>query len=274
MRRDGSGPHYGAPVPDFDERFPGTDLDPAVWTASYLPAWSSRAKSAATYAVGGGALRLSIPPEQGLWCPDLHETPLRVSAVQSANRSGPIGSTDGQQPFRDGLLVREEQPTVLGFTPFHGHVAVSCRAALSPRSMFSAWLVGLEDRPERCGEICVVEIFGDALATDADRRPTARYGCGVHAFRDPDLVEDFAAPTVALDVARTHTYAMTWTADGVDFLLDGALVRSTTQSPGYPLLLILGLFDFPDRATAAQRDGEPPPTPELVVERVWGQPPA
>jgi hypothetical protein len=275
MRRDGSGPHYGAPVADFDERFTGPDLDPAVWTASYLPAWSSRAESAATYAVGGGELRLSIPPGQGLWCPDLHESPLRVSAVQSANRSGPVGSTDGQQPFRDGLLVREEQPTVLGFTPYHGQVAVSCRATLGPRSMFSAWMVGLEDRPERCGEICVVEVFGDALSTDTDGRPTAQYGCGVHAFRDPGLVEDFAAPTIAVDVASTHTYGVSWTVDGVDFLLDGALVRSTAQSPRYPMQLILGVFDFPDRATAAQREGrEQPPTPELVVERVWGRPPS
>jgi hypothetical protein len=259
-------------VPDFDERFAGPDLDPAVWTSSYLPAWSSPAASAATYAVAGGALHLSIPPEQGLWCPDLHPTPLRVSAVQSANRSGPVGSTEGQQPFRDGLVVREEQPTVLGFTPARGEVAVTCRARLDPRSMFSAWMVGLEDRPERCGEICHVEVFGDALATDAAGRPTARYGCGVHAFRDPDLVEDFAAPTAVLDVGSPHTYGARWTADGIDFVLDGAVVRSTAQSPAYPMQLILAVFDFPDRATDAQRAGrEPAPTPELVVERVTGR---
>ena len=258
-------------VPDFDERFAGPDLDPAVWTASYLPAWSSRAASAATYTVGRDGLRLTIPPEQGLWCPDLHETPLRVSAVQSGNRSGPAGSTDGQQPFRDGLVVREEQPTVLGFTPFRGEVAVTCRATLGRRSMFSAWMVGLEDRPERCGEICIVEIFGDALTTAPS--PIARYGCGVHRFRDPGLVEDFAAPAVSVDVTRTHTYAAVWTADGVAFTLDGELVRTTPQSPAYPMQLILGLFDFPDRATDAQREGrEPPPTPELVVERVAGRP--
>jgi hypothetical protein len=45
----------------FDERFDGSDLDRAIWTTSYLPAWSSRAESAATYAVSDGALRLSIP---------------------------------------------------------------------------------------------------------------------------------------------------------------------------------------------------------------------
>ncbi len=102
---------------ELDERFAGDALDPGVWFPWYLPHWSSRAAAAATHTVGGGELRLTIPPEQGLWCPDLHETPMRVSAVQSANRSGLVGSTDGQQPFRDGLVVCEEQPTVLGFTP-------------------------------------------------------------------------------------------------------------------------------------------------------------
>jgi hypothetical protein len=47
----------------FDEGFQGNALDTAVWTPSYLPAWSSRAEASATYEVSDGALRLSIPPE-------------------------------------------------------------------------------------------------------------------------------------------------------------------------------------------------------------------
>ena len=27
--------------------------------------------------------------------------------------------------------------------------------------MFSAWMVGLEVEPDDCGEICLVEVFGD-----------------------------------------------------------------------------------------------------------------
>ena len=45
-----------------------------------LPMSSSRADSAATYATVGSELRLSIPPAQGLWCPEDHD-PLRVSGV-------------------------------------------------------------------------------------------------------------------------------------------------------------------------------------------------
>jgi hypothetical protein len=233
-----------------DERF--TTLDPARWVPAYLPAWSSRAAAAATYEVGDG-LRLSIPPSHPVWCPDLHDPPLRVSAVQSGNWSGPVGGTQGQQPFREGLTVREAQPELRGLTPHHGRVEVECRARIGPRSMFSAWMIGMEDAPERCGEICLVEVFGTA--------PQA-VGCGIHAFRDPALHEEFSADPRQIDVADFHVYAVDWRPDGVVFSVDGEVVRRSAQSPDYPMLLILGLFDFPDRGPADPR------VPELEVRRV------
>ncbi|WP_370619765.1 glycoside hydrolase family 16 protein [Mumia qirimensis] len=257
---------------DFLEDFGGTDLDPAVWVASYLPAWSSRAASAATYEVADGALTLEIPPQHPLWCPDLHDEPLRVSAVQSGSWSGPVGSTRGQQPFREGLVVREEQPVLAGFTPTYGRAEVTCRAEIGTRSMFSAWLVGIEHEPERCGEICLVEVFGDVVTEAADGRPVVAYGSGIHAFRDPGLVEEFGTDPVTLDVTVDHTYGVDWRPGAVDFLLDGAVVRQVSQAPDYPMQLILGVFDFPGRASPAEQDGAVPPTPRLVVERVVGRP--
>ena len=242
----------------FDERF--HDLDPAVWTASYLPAWSSRAAAAARYTVEPDGLHLTIPTDHPLWCPDLHPTPLRVSAVQSANRSGPVGSAEGQQPFRDGLVVREEQPTVLGYAPRYGRIEVTCSARISPASMFSAWMVGLEDEPDRCGEICLVEVFGDAV--DGDR---AAVGSGIHAFRDPRLVEEFSAEPTTIDVTRPHRYAVDWRPDRVEFFVDDRQTRVCAQAPDYPMQLILGVFDFPERRSAAD-----PAVPELVVHRVHG----
>ncbi len=252
----------------FDYLFSGTDLDPAVWIASYLPAWSSKAASAATYQVRNGELRLSIPPEQPRWCPDLHETPLRVSGVQSGNWSGPVGSRRGQQRFRDDLLVREAQEPLLGFTPYLGKIEVTCRATLSPRSMFSAWMVGIEDQPNRSGEICIVEIFGKDLDRDTNGHPTAQLGCGIHPFRDPALSEDFAAPTLPLDITTDHTYVVDWTEQNVSFSVDGHHIRTCPQSPDYPMQLMLAVFDFPDWGTP----GDPaPPTPELIVSSVRGR---
>ena len=245
-----------------DERFRGDDLDPSIWTPSYLPAWSSRAAAAATYAITPEGLRLSIPPDQGLWCADRHQPPLRVSAVQTGNWSGPVGSTLGQQPFAEGLTVREEQPAVWGYTPHFGHLEIELAAVISPRSMFSAWLIGVEDEPNRSGEICLVEVFGDRVQDG-----TVAYGCGIHAFRDPALTEEFGTEPRRLDVAQPHAYAVSWQPGRVDFFLDGDQVRTVQQAPDYPMLLILGVFDFPDRALSGDDQ-----VPELVVRRVSGRP--
>ncbi len=245
---------------EFDERFPGPDLAPEVWTTSYLPAWSSRAAAAAHYTLEADGLHLTIPPDHPLWCPELHTTPLRVSAVQSGNRSGPLGSTQGQQPFREGLLVRQEQPSVLGYTPWFGRVEVTCSARISPASMFSAWMVGLEDEPDRCGEICLVEVFGDAV--DGGR---ATVGSGIHAFRDARLVEEFSAEPMTIDVMRPHRYAVDWRPDRVEFFVDDRRTRVCAQAPDYPMQLILGVFDFPERRSPGDTA-----VPELVVHRVSG----
>lgn len=243
---------------DFDESF--SRLDPALWIDAYMPAWSSRSAAAATYATGPAGLDLFIPPDQQLWCPDLHDGPLKVSAVQSANRSGPVGSTDAPQPFRDGLLVREQQPTLLGFTPHYGTVRVTCSAELSSRSMFSAWMVGLEDTPDRCGEICIMEIFGDTV-TDG----RAAVGQGIHRFRDPALREDFSAEPSTIDIGEPHTYAVQWQPGSVEFTIDGVTTRTASQAPDYPMMLILGVFDFPDRPGPADH------TPHFRVTEVTGR---
>jgi hypothetical protein len=250
-----------------DERFDQGRLDTSVWTDAYLPAWSSRAEAAATYVVDDDGLRLTIPPDQPLWCPELHPEPLRVSAIQSGNWSGPVGSPRGQQPFRKELRVREAQETHWGFTPWFSYVEVECRAMLTPRSKMSAWMVGLEDEPERCGEICIMEVFGVTVERDGPDGPSAMVGTGVHAFRDPRLVEEFSTQRLRIDVGVDHRYAVHWEPDRIAFLIDDALIRTVHQAPDYPMQLILGLFDFPARAP------DPGATPELVVRRVATSPP-
>ena len=255
-----------ADLPDrIDEHFTGPLLDPDRWTSSYLPAWSSRAESAATYMIDPDGLRLSIPPEQELWCADRHDEPIRVSAVQTGNWSGPVGSTQGQQPFRDGLTVREPQPTTWGFTPHFGYLEVELSARIGPASMFSAWMVGIEDRPSRSGEICLIEVFG---STVADGR--AAVGSGIHPFRDPDLVEEFSAEPRLIDVSERHGYAVDWRPGRVDYFVDGDRYRTIEQAPDYPMQLIIGVFHFP--AWAAALGTTPPEVPELVVHRVTGRP--
>jgi hypothetical protein len=254
---------------DFSDDFDADRLDTEVWVPHYLPMWSSRAQSAATYAVADSELRLTIPPEHGLWCPEDHD-PLRVSGIQSGVFSGPVGSTIGQQPFRDGAIVREFQPTQWGWTPRYGLLEVRARMEVSPRSMAAVWMVGLEDEPTRCAEICIFEVFGDAVQADGGR-PTAAVGMGVHPFRDPAITDEFAAERVALDVAEFHVYAADWRPGRVDFLIDGEHVKTVHQAPDYPMQMMVAVFDFPAKADAAQ---QPDHVPGLAVDYVRGGPPS
>ncbi|GAA0799697.1 glycoside hydrolase family 16 protein [Spirilliplanes yamanashiensis] len=240
------------PASDLDERFTGDGLDPAVWFPAYLPHWSSRAAAAATWTAGGGELRLSIPPEQGLWCADTHDGPLRASCVQTAH-------LDGQQPFREGLTVRESTPAFRGYTPRYGHVEARLRGEISPRSMVAFWLPGVEETPEQSAEICVMEVFGDAV-----RPGSADVGIGLHRFRDPALTEQWSAEPLPIDVAEFHTYAVDWRPGSLTFSVDGAVVREVGQAPDYPVQLVLGVFDFPDRPGPAGH------VPALVVSHVRG----
>lgn len=244
-----------------DEHFAGDALDLSVWLPYYLPHWSSRASSAATYEVADGELRLSIPPEQGLWCEGLHDGPLRVSGIQSASYSGPVGSPVGGQPFRDDLLVASEEPEFRGYTPLYGHIEARARGVLSPRSMMAFWLAGIEHKPQQSGEICVMEIFGDAV-----RPGSADVGVGLHKFRDPGLIEQWSTLPLEIEVTDFHTYAVDWRPGSLVFTVDGTEVRRIGQSPNYPVQLMLAVFDFPGKAAGA---GEAP-VPELIVSHVRG----
>ncbi len=227
------------------EHFDGPGLDPHVWLPHYLPHWSSRAQSAATYTVADSELRLTIPPEQGLWCPDDHD-PIRISGIQS-------GLVSGQQAFADGLVVKEPQPSHYGWTPHHGRIEVRARMDLSPRSMASVWMVGLEEEPNRCGEICVFEVFGDA--------PTA-IGMGIKPIRDPALSWDFEPPRLDIDIAEHHVYAADWRPGRVDFFVDGEHIRSVDQAPDYPLQFMVAVFDFPEKAPDAGH------VPEFAIDAI------
>jgi hypothetical protein len=232
----------------FEDRFNGPDLDRDVWLPHYLPAWSSREATAASYRVDDQGLILDIPVDHPRWCPDTHPGPLRLSGIQSGSWSGPVGSSYGQQRFTEGLTVREEQERFEGWLPTGGRVEISARMDLSPRSMAALWLAGFEDDDDqlRCGELCVFEIFGNALGPPGDA--SADVGVGIKAFRDPALTQDFAAPRLPIDVLEPHLYAVDWDESEATFTVDGVVVRRCPRPPTYPMLLMIAVFDFPARS--------------------------
>jgi hypothetical protein len=221
---------------EFDEDFAGAALDPRRWVAHYLPQWTTPERSAARYELHPGRLRLRIDADQPAWRTDDGE--LRVSNLQTGTFSGPAGSALGQHRHRPDLAVVTAQPTRRLYTPSAGLAEAVMRASPDPACMLAFWLIGFEERPEESGEICVAELFG---------RARSRVRMGVKAHHDPQLSTDMDELSLELDTTDWHSYAAEWTAERVRFYVDDRLVRTVEQGIGYPLQLMVDLFEFPDR---------------------------
>ena len=108
-------------------------------------------------------------------------------------------------------------------------------------------------------------MFGDA--------PTA-VGSGVHRFRDPALTEEFSAPEMEIDVSAFHVYAADWQPGRVRFFVDGDHVKTVEQASAYPMQMMVGVFDFPDKARLAPREHVPESSRWTTSACRWRRTPA
>ena len=187
---------------DFDE--PGTSTR-SVWLPHYLPAVELAGGDGGDLRGPGRVATAPLRPAgPGPVAPRASTSRRCASpAVQTGNFSGPAGSTVGQQPWRPGAVVREQQEALLGLDA-GPRPARDAGARRAPRR--APWRPGRWSASrtclERCAEICVFEVFGDARGTrDVEPR---RSVMGLHAFRDPGTPEDFAAVRLPIDVAGFH----------------------------------------------------------------------
>jgi beta-glucanase (GH16 family) len=165
-------------------------------------------------------------------------------------------------------VVRQAQDNLRLYTPTYGRFELRARAVDDPRCMVALWMIGYEDAPERSAEICVCEIFGRNVGPDR-----AGVGMGVHPFGDPRIRDEFSVEDLAIDAREFHTYAAEWTPEQVAFFVDHRPVKLVSQSPDYPMQLMLGIYEFPDDGEA----GEParPYPKQFVVDYIRGyRPPA
>ncbi|SFR90179.1 Protein N-acetyltransferase, RimJ/RimL family [Microbacterium sp. cf046] len=231
---------------DHDERFDQGTLDETRWWPYYNPHWSSRAATAARWDMREPGLTLRIDADTAPWSPE-YDGENRASHLQTGQYSGPVGSPIGQHRFRDGLVVREEQPERRLWLTHFGVIEVRMRAIRHPDAMVALWPIGFEDRPEDCGEICICEIFGSELDDTG-----GWVGVGVKPQRDPRLTLDFEKVRVEGDLTQYHDYAVEWDEHRVRFFIDGRWVKTVAQRIDYPVQLMLDVYQLPN--PSGQRD--------------------
>ncbi len=61
-----------------------------------------------------------------------------------------------------------------------------------------------------------------------------------------------------------HVYAADWQEGRVDFLVDGARVKTVEQAPAYPMQMMVAVFDFPEKDPTLEH------VPELAVDWIRG----
>ena len=224
------------PAMAFADDFDGPALDPGVWVPHYLPHVElARRDRRDLRASPDSELRLTIPPEQGLWCA---ERPRSAAAglrhpVGRVLRRGRQHGRPAAVPRRRARARAPADPVGLDAAPrsardprAHGRSAA--------RSMAAVWMVGLEDEPDavrarsassRCSAT------RSATRTAGRRRPSGWASTRSATRRSP---RSSRAARVPIDVAEFHVYAADWRPGRVDFLVDGEHVKTVRPGPGLP----------------------------------------
>ena len=247
----------------FRDDFDGPELDTSVLAAA-LPARLELARSdQGVLPADDSCLVLDVPVDHPVWARATTTAAARARPCSRAAGPGRSAASHGQQRFREGQLVREEQPRFEGWLPSSGP-----RRDPLPDDPLAAVDGGavagrVRGRPRAAAvrELCVVEIFGQSVEVGS-----CEVGMGIKAFRDPALTQDFDAPRLPIDVADFHTYAVDWDADEAVFTVDGEEVRRCPRPPTYPLQLMVAVYDFPEWSVG----GDDHLVPELVVDHIAG----
>ena len=247
---------------EFCDDFQEETLDTRKWLPYYLPQWSSRENTKPRYHFQDNYLHLKLEADQKPWSVEF-DGGIRVSNLQTGCFSGPLGSDRGQNPFRDDLVVREEQPALKLYTPIYGFIEVRLKAVPLAGYLSAFFLTGFAEEREQSGEICVCEIFGEHVSPEG-----SQINYGVHPFNDPTITDEFYEDRRDIDASAFHVYAVDWTPEHIDFYIDNEKVRTIHQSPDYEMQLMLNVYELPDALTPESRNTPFPKT--MVIDYVRG----
>lgn len=231
---------------EFHDEFDGETLDTRKWLMFYLPHWSSRARSRPNYVIENGCLVLQITSDQQPWCPEF-DGGVKCSSIQTGEFAGPPGSPFGQHRFNPACTVRQDQENIRLYTPQYGYFEMRARGVNSPGNHVALWMIGFEDVPEHSGEIAVFEIMGSTVTP-----VSSQVGHGVRRWGDPNLIDEFYEEFFPIDATQFHVYAVEWTPDRLDFYIDNRKIKSSRQSPDYPMQFMLSIYELPSNGEGEQ----------------------
>jgi beta-glucanase (GH16 family) len=219
-----SSDRYWAPI--FVDEFSGTAVDATRWNVGDNSNYGTGNREdqcyrAANTTVADGTLRLTGQRETVTGC-----------------GSNPDGGSSYY--FTSGLVTTRQQHGTMKFKYRHGYAEVRLRAPRGNIYWPAFWLVGAADGSSpgwpAYGEVDVTEIYGSR--PDISESNFHRTGGNIGA-RDHNVADLGTTSTLNVNPPNEfvagatndfHTYGVNWTADKLEWFIDGVLVRTYTAT--------------------------------------------
>lgn len=210
-------------VLDRNDEFNGSSLDTSLWIPYYLESRTTKDRAAARYSFRDGCLVLRIDKDQPTYYPD---NPMKVSSIQTGQRN---------------YLHKDEHnhniSTTMNYTPQYGYFEIRAKSVNQIGYHTAFWTVGKRDTSTQEAEI---DIFEQYKASNGD----ARYRFNLIKWDDPTISDN--TYDTALNITASsefHIYGLEWDETSLKFYVDNQLKRTVNQSPNYPAVFFLSIYE-------------------------------
>ncbi len=217
-----------------DDEFNGADLNQQLWFPYYLPHWSTRELTKANYALQNGSLVLKITPEMQPWDP-VKDAGTVISGIQT-------GEKDWLHRWTNYSAVNHHEDTVQNFLQKYGYFEIRAKVQKGSGIHSAWWMIGFQqDQNQATGEntmnaeMDIFEILGKTPSSDL---------INLHPWSDSTLSSSSNTVAAGADLSQDfHVYGFEWDETNMKFYVDNQLVKTINQSPNYPMMTLLGLYE-------------------------------
>ena len=120
------------------------------------------------------------------------------------------------------------------YTPKHGYFEIRSKTVNQSGYHCAFWTVGVRDNPTQEAEIDIIEQYGK----------DGRYRFNLIGWDDPNISDN--TYDVGLNITSSsefHIYGLEWDENSLKFYVDNNLVRTVNQSPNYPAVFFLSIYE-------------------------------
>ena len=201
------------------DEFNGNSLDTSLWIPYYLECRTTKERAAARYSFKDGCLVLKIDYDQPTY---YSGQSMKVSSIQTGQRDN---------LHKDG--INHSTPTIMKYTPQYGYFEIRSKNVNQSGYHVAFWTVGRRDQSWQEAEIDIMEQYYNSTTN-----------FNLIRWSDNTISANNSGYRLPFDPSTGfHTYGLEWDSKSIKYYVDGSLKKTTNQSPSYPAVFFLGIYE-------------------------------